>query len=233
MKTKENRIYFAGSPFAKGHSVKEFVWSGGIDEDLELWFDLHLETEDYSTDYPELMATDDGGPSASDWQSKMVWGNYHSCTLSSTAWGNEGFKAIDREQVFSFSEISKQAYTVNSLPMPEPWQPDDLAFHIYLLGHDSCAGHHIQFSKNPDNSFNIEWRGKIALSYVGSYDFEYDFFALLNNVFFDGFHYPKEWTREQAQQVFANRLQNIEDYEWVDLNPKSNKREYKLMPKRL
>lgn len=55
---------------------------------------------------------------------------------------------------------------------------DGRAFHIYLLGHDAVAGHRIKFLRRGNTDrFDIAWTGKIALAYIGDYDYRYDFEA--------------------------------------------------------
>ena len=63
---------------------------------------------------------------------------------------------------------------------------------------------------------------------MGNEEFSHDFKAEIFNAEFEGFHYPKTWSVEKATEVFKAKLVNFETYEFVDLNPKSNKREYKL-----
>ena len=116
----------------------------------------------------------------------------------------------------------------NDLPTDAGFDDEDLAFNIYLLGHDSCAGHQIQFSKTGNNQYDIIWTGKIALTYMGDHEFSHDLKAQIFDAEFEGFHYPKSWSIQKATEVFITKLIHFEDYEWVDLNPKSNKREYKL-----
>ena len=50
-----NRIYFKGNPWPEGHPVKEFKWSASI-RDGYVWFDMHLESQDY---YSERDIEDD------------------------------------------------------------------------------------------------------------------------------------------------------------------------------
>ena len=85
MKTEPNRIYFKGNPYPNGHQISKFIWSGRIDEDQNIWFDFHLESDKY---YAEDESDDVEEPE-SDWKAKIVWGNYHSCKISSTYWGEE------------------------------------------------------------------------------------------------------------------------------------------------
>ncbi|WP_312992762.1 hypothetical protein [Chryseobacterium flavum] len=48
----------------------------------------------------------------------------------------------------------------------------------------------------------------------------------LDNPYPDG--HKIDWSVEKAAEMFRARLAGFEAYEFVDLNPKSNKREYKL-----
>jgi hypothetical protein len=226
-----NRIYFKGNPYPKGHKIKRFVWSGRLDENEQLWFDFHLETDDY---YAEDDTEDDEDDDEvdSNWEAKAVWENYHSCIISSTEWQSQGIEIDTTKGKFDFASLLLAELTVDPLPIADDLDFDDLSFQISLLGHDSCAGHQIKFSKNDSGNYNIEWRGKIALTYSGEDEFKYDFIALIQDVKFDGFHFPQKLGLEKAKQVFDKKLKAIESYEFVDLNPKSNKREYKLQQRK-
>ena len=221
------RIYFLDNPYPNGHQIKEFVWSGRLDESEKLWFDFHLETDDY---YAEDETGDLDEPE-SDWKAKSVWGNYHNCTISSTYWGELGGIRIDNSvNKFHFDNLLQTELSVDTLPIEDNFDYEGLAFHIYLLGHDSCADHKLKFSKN--ENYDIEWTGKIALTYGGDYEFKYEFIGIIQNIKFDGFHFPNTWTIEKAKEIFDSKLSNFEEFEFVDLNPKSNKREFKLAQRR-
>jgi hypothetical protein len=227
---KDNRIYFKGNPYLKGHRIKKFIWSGRLDENQQLWFDFHLETDDY---YAEDDIEDEEDDEAdSDWEAKSVWANYHSCTISSTKWQSQGIEIDTTKGKFDFDGLPQNELSVDTLPLENDFDFDDLSFQIYLLGHDSCANHRIKFSQNNTNSFDIEWSGKIALTYGGEEEFKHDFSAFIHGVTFDGFYLPKNLGVEKAMEVFSNKLNNIESFEFVDLNPKSNKREFKLQQRK-
>ncbi|MNL47332.1 hypothetical protein D3C87_1701160 [compost metagenome] len=116
--------------------------------------------------------------------------------------------------------------------MPDDWSDDELAFHIYLLGHDTCAEHEINFAdRNTDGSFNIQWNGRIALTYGGDYEFNHSFKTLVNNVKFSGIYLPSDITTVEAVEAFKKFVKNPDHFELEDLNPKSFKREYKLVLK--
>ncbi|WP_194299409.1 hypothetical protein [Chryseobacterium bernardetii] len=158
-----------------------------------------------------------------------MWKNYHACTLSSNYWGEQrGVRINKLDEKLDFDTVVQNDLFSNDLPSENHFDGDDLAFNIYLLGHDSCAGHQISFSKTENNRYDIRWTGKIALTYAGDDEFLHDFKAQIFNAEFEGFHYPKTWSPEKATEMFKAQLANFEDYEFVDLNPKSNKREYKL-----
>jgi len=226
MKMEPDRIYFLDNPYPNGHEIKKFVWSGRIEEDESIWFDFHLETDNYYAEDD----SDDAEEPDSDWKAKSVWGNYHSCKMSSTFWGGDkkGIKIKSKDEKLNFDDCLNSALCIDTIPLEDDFDYEDLAFNIYLLGHDSCGNHKLVFIKK-ENGYDIEWTGKIALTYSGSYDFEYDFIANMQDVKFEGFYYPKSWTMEKATKVFQHNLKDFEDYAFVDLNPKSNKREYKLM----
>lgn len=175
-----DRIYFKDNPWPEGHPIKEFVWSAK-EINGEVWFDLHLKSADY---YAERDIEDDEDADyPSDWAAPGVWGNYHACTLSSTFWGNSGFKVC-----------AKTDYTPELLdglellvdPNPETLENwDQFAFHIYLLGHDAAARHRIRFERIGDTmQFRISWSGYIALAYVGHYEFKHPFSATVSSVTF-------------------------------------------------
>ncbi len=227
MNRKANRIYFLDNPYPQGHQLKEFVWSGRLDKNHDLWFNFHLKTENYDAEDD----SDDKEEPKSDWMAKGAWKNCRSCTLSSTFGHLGGIKIDCEKEKFDFESLHDSTLIADPLPLADDFELDDLAFHIYLLGHDSAADHSIKFSRQTNNKFDLEWTGKIALTYVGNYDFKHEFIALIENVEFDGFYFPKGMTNETAQNIFSKKLANIENYEFVDLNPKSFKREYKLKPK--
>ncbi|MGH1541986.1 MAG: hypothetical protein ACRBHB_16285 [Arenicella sp.] len=175
-----NRIYFKENPWSEGHPIKEFKWLASL-RDGCVWFDMHLKSEDY---YSERDIEDDEDTEyPSDWAAPIVWGNYHACTLSSNYWHNGGFK-VCLLQEYSPEYIDGLEIEVDPDPESvEDW--DDLAFHIYLLGHDSVAKHKIKFERIGDSSeFDITWTGKIAQAYVGDYEYKHDFTVVLASMTF-------------------------------------------------
>ncbi len=173
-----NRIYFKDNPWPEGHPIKTFKWSAREKGD-DVWFDLHLECENYYSERDIDDEEDSDYPS--DWAAPIVWGNYHSCTLSSTHWGNRGFKVCSLNQ-YSPEYIDGLEIEVDS--KPETIEDfSDFSFHIYLLGHDAAAKHKIKFERiGTSLNFKISWRGKIAQAYVGDYEYKHDFSVILDSV---------------------------------------------------
>lgn len=228
MKTTSNRIFFSGNPYPDGHEISKFIWSGRVDENQFIWFDFHLETVDYYAE--DETEEEDFDEEESDWKAKIVWENYHSCKISSTFWSEEdkGIRVSDDLGKLNFKTCIQNPLMVDNFPLAEDCAYEDLAFDIYLLGHDSCANHRLMIDKDV-SGFRIEWTGKIALTYSGDANFIYDFNATINHVKFDGFYYPPSWSLEKANDFFKQHLEDFEDFEFMDVNPKSNQRVYKLM----
>lgn len=170
-----NRITFHGNPWPEGHPIKEFKWLAS-GRDGQVWFDFHLQTDDYESERP---IDDDGTEYPSDWEAPIVWSNFHACTLSSNNWHDGGF-AVGQLGTVSLESLNSMEVSVGS---PAPDDIEDNAFHVYLLGHDATAHHRIKFSRIPGTDrFNIHWSGKLALAYVGDYEYRYGFEAEIFDV---------------------------------------------------
>ncbi|QIS04431.1 hypothetical protein F5X71_20740 [Nocardia brasiliensis] len=192
------RIVFPGNPWPAGHAIEEFAWTGRLDRVGNLWFDLHLRSADYAADgLPDAPAEE-----APDWSAPAVWTNYHRCTLSSTYWGEDdgtGFLAATPGKLFQLKAAAPQRLTADPLPITEPDDLEYLAFNIYLLGHDSVADQQVLFTRRPDGAHDIDWHGRIALSYAGDHDFRHRF-QVRTSARLDYIRYPKALTAEQAYQ---------------------------------
>ncbi len=235
-----NRIFFNKNPYPLGHKIIEFVWSGHLDESGQLWFDFHLETDKYYAedpthfDEPTEDESSEEAISTEDWDAKAAWGNFHACTMSSTKWGSDGILIDSKALKLNFAIWPQLSLIADTMPpdliMPADMEWDDLAINIYLLGHDACANHQIEITQN-GALFDIHWTGKIALAYVGEDEFKYDFSANISDVKFAGFEYPQSFSQEVARTHFAQYIANMENFEFIDLNPNSNKHEYKFVLK--
>lgn len=175
----ESRIFFPGNPWPEGHPIKTFRWSAE-QRGSEVWFGFHLETADY---YSEREIEDDESIEyLSDWSAPIVWGNYHSCTISSDFWHSGGFSACSIAD-FNLDHVDGLHLQVDPLPLDLRASYEERAFHIYLLGHDSVADHHIAFCRVPGTDlFDIEWEGKIALTYAGDYSPKHCFCAKIKGI---------------------------------------------------
>lgn len=172
-----DRIWFEGNPWPEGHGLEEFAWTARVVDGV-VWFDLHLVTVDYDA---ERMIEDDPVP-YSNWKAAVAWNNFHACTISSTEWHDGGFPVCALGD-YSVESLDGYVARVDALPLGEDWDRDDLAFHTYLLGHDAVAGHVIRFVRREGGDrFDIEWEGKIALTYSGEDEFRYRFEARIHDV---------------------------------------------------
>ena len=174
-------IRFVGSPYPDGHAIRVFKWYAALYPNESVSFQLHLETEPYNKS--KAVSTN----SSVDWTSPVVWNNYRACTISSIKWDQQGFRVADSIEALEKLHLDGKTFRVDSNPAAvAKMEDDEFAFGIYLLGHDSCADHTITFHKNPNESFDIDWTGKIALSYSGQNEFDYEFEAHILNAIFDG-----------------------------------------------
>nr|WP_041114412.1 hypothetical protein [Bacillus badius] len=206
-----DRIYFADNPWPNGHRIAAFKWGAhfkyGEEAELAgragLYFDLHIETADYyeeDADEEEEEDQDQDEEALSDWQAKIVWGNYHSCTLSSEEWGDKGFLVGSDQAPFDPEALDGKEFAVDFLSQEEQEliDFDQTAFDVYLLGHDAAAFHTIAFTKKAGAVYQIDWKGKLALAYVGDYEFKYDFHTSITAASFSGIAIPAELTDDEA-----------------------------------
>jgi hypothetical protein len=113
------RIFFKDNPYPNGHEIKDFNWSGRLDSKRGLLFDFHLQTDNY---YAEDASTDDEEVEPeSDWKAKIVWGNYHRCTMSSTQWHYGGILIGTAEEKFDFENIESKTVRADVLPLASGW----------------------------------------------------------------------------------------------------------------
>lgn len=206
-----DKIVFPGNPWPDGHAIIEFEWSAEITYDRSLRGHLHLRSEDYYAhdqdpfNYDDLPEDDD----RSDWESKVVWNNYHACILSSTYWGHPGFALATADQPFSIEAIAGRTFEVD--PLPFDIENGDPAFGIYCQGHDSVAGHRISFTRE-GRAFAIDWFARIAQTYVGHTSFGYSLYARKTQVQFAGITAPLEMPAEDARTCFRALVTNPDTY---------------------
>lgn len=220
-------IIFKDNPWPEGHKITEFVWSGRIEPESGVWFDFHLETEDYyegdedyfKGDAEEEEEGDESNWKLIDWKSKITWGNYHSCILSSTYWEEEkGFLIGTKEDKLDFNRLVGKKIIVDPL---ETYNPEEPAFHIYLLGHDSAADHHIHFYRQiSHDEFSISWKGKIAMSYLYDDEFDFSFEANISKAKFEGIFLPKELSVDEAYHLLSQFVKEPQRFQLTMKNDK-------------
>lgn len=213
-----DRIYFVDNPWPNGHRIARFEWQAHFkyeeEEALEgkagLYFDFHLETADYDEDDSEDDLEEEDDEEADDWQAKIVWNNYHSCTLSSEAWDNKGFRVGSDQAPFDLAALDGMEFKIDFLSEKEQEELnlDLTAFDVYLLGHDASAFHEIKFTKTEHQTYQIDWKGKLALVYAGDDEFKYDFHTSISSVSFSGITIPDDITDEAAYILLSRFVSN-------------------------
>lgn len=189
------RIHFPGNPWPDGHAIATFRWSGRLVED-ELVFDLHLESAGYDDE-------GEGTEGEDDWESPIVWGNYHRCSLSSRKWGHSGVPIAGPKRPFDFATLSGRTLLADKANDQLVLEHEDRAFHIYLLGHDAVASHRITFERAADGMWEIAWKAKVALEYTGSKTLNHELDAKITGVRFEGFDVPRDMDAADAKRRFA------------------------------
>lgn len=167
------RIQFPGNPWPEGHAVIELIWTARVESGF-VWFDIHVRSADYGA---ERQIPDDPVVT-DDWHSPSLWVNFGACILSSSYWTAEGrgkgFCVCPIDGYLKDDWIGREFHV-------DPLDDDDFdldtpSFDIYLLGHDSVAGHRIRFSRRTGTDLlDLHWTGAIALTYAGETEFEHDF----------------------------------------------------------
>lgn len=227
-----NIIYFKGNPWAEGHRILQFEWSGHLSE-KGLHFDFEVLTAPYdeadqnSLEDEELYDYDeeDEDEDIDDWDSKAVWRNYNSFHLTSEDEEQQGLLIGSKERPFNEKTLTTTEWQVDFLTeeQMEYLDPEELSFSIYLLGHDSAAFHTIVFSQNQDCTYAIQWDGKIALTYAGQEEFQYEFHMKIDSATFEGFTIPSHMTDEAALALVKQYTVHPENFYIV------NKKDQRLL----
>lgn len=184
------RITFADNPWPNGHRVESFAWSGRLFPGRGVTFDFDLRSANYYEDDGDHDIPEEDDEFVSSWKSKVVWGNYHSCIMSSVEWdSSDGFLVGTAKKPLDLDALDGTEFRIDKLPLSG--RP---TFATYLLGHDSVADHRIRFKCTESattDAYDIDWRGKIALTYAGDTEFRHLFETTTSGVMFDGFRIPK------------------------------------------
>jgi len=164
------RIKFVGNPWPRGHAIAAAEWTAVLT--LEgLRFDFHIQSAEYRAEDDR----EDRREPRSDWTARAAWNNYHRCTLSSTKWENQGFLAATPGDPIDLDGLEGEGFHVDAVEgdeLPPDVELEDLAFGIYLLGHDAVADHRIRFvRRRGPRTYDLRWRARIALVYAGENTF--------------------------------------------------------------
>lgn len=200
MAAEGDRIWFPGNPWPEGHRIVEFAWGGRLDPGVGVRFTFELVSADYDEDDPPGAEDGDDEPE-SDFEAKIAWCNFHRCSVSSAG----GFVVGTPDEPLDFATLADRTFRVDR---PEDLagldDDDDLAFHIYLLGHDSVADHRIRFPVvHAPFEFELEWDGRIALTYVGDVELRHGFHVRVRAAAFRGFEIPDELDDAAAERLLT------------------------------
>jgi hypothetical protein len=210
----KGRIYFPGNPWPEGHALEQLLWGARLDSERGLLFDLHLTSAAYYAERNAVVVDDAAG----DFQSAGVWSNYHACTLSSSYWHEGGWVVGDDDAPLVFAELAERTFVVDD-PASPGFALDDLedrAFHIYLLGHDDVVDHRIRFAPDATTGlWTLDWRGRIALAYVGDDDHRHSFRVEATGLGFAGFRLGPDMSESEARSLVQRWCRDPGDLELV------------------
>jgi len=204
--TSKRIVFFPKNPWPEGLGLDEFRWSGRLDAERGLFFDLHLRSESY-----HHLGVDDAEETDSDWESVNVWANYGSCILSSTKWGaHEGIHVADAEDPLGWNELDRWEFFVDTHTPVDDYE--GRAFHIYLFGHGSVVRHRIHFAKAERGRFDLSWTAKFALTYGGSTNLSKSLRVEAKGIAFEGFQIPSGMSTASAKEALSRFVTDPSDY---------------------
>lgn len=217
------RIHFPGNPWPLGHRVVSCTFNASIHPAVGAYTagyvdpgpGLMLEFELVTADYCEDDASDRDGMGDSDWSSKIAWNNYGSARIGPSQSSQvQGIRVSNGSTRFAF-DLPEYRFAVDTLPVNRETFHETSAFGIYLLGHDSVADHNLHLhSRQPDDSYTLDWTGKIALTYVGDDEFKHSFHAHITGVRFD------------MLTLFYFDVGRVREYHDIDMDPNLSARDY-------
>lgn len=216
MSKENNKIYFTNSPFTNGHKVNDFVWSARLDEQLNLWMDLHLESDHYDQEEEYKDDLEEIDDVSEENVEKALWVNYGHCVLSSTYWENKGIPIDSKAFPLNFEELNSKTLLIDELPIDLEKQAD-LAFGISMLGNDTPANHEITFLDTEEfGVFDIKWKGKVANTYADEKTFDYDFYVYMKNIKFAGVKVHPEVSKVKAEEFFQKNFVHNDEFELIE-----------------
>ena len=177
--------------------------------------DLHLESDNYDEEEEYKDDLDEIDDISEENAEKQLWINYDHAIISSTYWNNKGIK-IDNDAQLDFNQLNKKTFEIDPLPVNLD-ESENLAFGISMLGNDTVAQHEITFLVTEEfGVFDIKWKGKIANTYLGETDFDYDFYVYMKNIKFNGIKVHPSLEKEKVTAFFEKSLTHFNDFELVD-----------------
>lgn len=131
----------------------------------------------------------------------------------------QGFVAGTPDEPLDLGRLAEREFHVDPLDQVAGYEDedDDYAFHVYLLGHDSVADHRIRFPvRRGPSRFDVEWTGRVALTYVGDDEFRYEFRAQVSAVDFTGFTLPPDLDDDDARALLARCVRDADAFRLDD-----------------
>lgn len=217
MSKENNKIYFSNSPYTNGHKVVDFVWNARLDEEFKLRIDLHLESDQYDEEdeYIDDIEEIDNVDEIS--TEKSLWINYDHCIISSTFWDNKGIIIDSVDDVLNFETLNNNTFFIDTLPLDKEIEESNLAFGVSMLGKDTIANHEITFLDTDEfGVFDIKWKAKVANTYLGENEFDYDMYVYMKNIKFGGIKISPNLTREEALNFMHTKLAHPDEFELIE-----------------
>lgn len=179
----QSRVYFQGNPWPSGHALTAVEFSIEICAAGPTLF-AYLESESYdAADTGCGSEPDADGDETTDWESKLVWNNFHKCRLEPEGMPLRPF------------DLSAFLAGVPLAADPDNTLDEDEGYEFYLLGFDSVRDHvfTVQRVRNrgegalgADTTIDVDWSAAIAHTYVGETEFSHRMVAKLRGVPFRG-----------------------------------------------
>lgn len=217
MSKENNKIYFTNSPFANGHKIVDFVWNARLDENWKIIMDLHLESDQYDEEdeYEDIIEEIDNITLQN--TEKSLWINYDHCIISSIFWDNKGIEIDLSEGEFDLKNLNNNTINLDQLPVDLDKPEEEFAFGISMLGKDTAANHEITFLDTEEfGFFDVKWKGKVANTYLGEKEFDYDFYAYMNRIKFGGIKIHPDLDMQQVDNFLKENLVDYNEFEMVE-----------------
>jgi len=222
-------IRFPGNPWPKGHGLKGLSLEVYLNDESEngpahTALSLNLKSLDYcepdswETACEKADAQFENDPDISDWESMIVWNNYHACHIEAASTHPDLILTRDGE---AFDPAMLDGFKRHIDPSNAIKEDDDAyfdarAFGCYILGHDAVAGHKIALTKDKQTGlYKVRWTGDVAQAYVGSYSFDQRFDVDARDVPFSGYNCyipyddPKAVSLDQREADFRKLAKKL------------------------